>query len=308
MKEAEWLAERFEATRPRLQRIALRILGSAAESDDALQESWLRISRADTEHVANLEGWLTTVVARVCLDALKRRESRRERLTPDDPRRDVPAIAPGERPEEEAMLADSIGVALLILLDALPPAERVAFVLHDMFDMPFDDISAIVGRTPEAARQLASRARRRVRGATVGHDAVTRRHDELVRAFLQASRSGNISALLTLLDPGATLRADAAVVAMGGAAYWQSDRLQTGIEGADAVARTFSGRARAAQSVLIDGRPGAVWMDAGEVRVAFRFRIVEDRITAIDLVADRSALAQSVIEGKRRRLGARPSE
>jgi RNA polymerase sigma-70 factor (ECF subfamily) len=206
------------------------------------------------------------------------------------------------------MLADSIGVALLILLDALAPAERVAFVLHDMFDMPFDDISAIVGRTPEAARQLASRARRRVRGATVGHDAVTRRHDELVRAFLQASRSGNISALLTLLDPGATLRADAAVVAMGGAAYWQSDRLQTGIEGADAVARTFSGRARAAQSVLIDGRPGAVWMDAGEVRVAFRFRIVEDRITAIDLVADRSALAQSVIEGKRRRLGARPSE
>ena len=296
MKDAEWLAERFEAARPRLQRIALRILGSAAESDDALQESWLRISRADIARVANLEGWLTTVVARVCLDALKRRESRREQLTPDDPRRDVAAIAPGERPEEEAMLADSIGVALLILLDALPPAERVAFVMHDMFDVPFDDVAAIVGRTPEAARQLASRARRRVRGASGGQDAVTQRHDELVRAFLQASRSGNFSALLALLDPGATLRADAAVVAMGGAAYWQNDRLQAGIEGADAVARTFFGRASAAQPVLIDGEPGAVWMHAGEVRVAFRFRIMNDRITAIDLIADRAALVQSVIE------------
>ena len=222
MKDAEWLAERFEAARPRLQRIAVRILGSAAESDDALQESWLRISRADIARVANLEGWLTTIVARVCLDALKWRESRREQLTPDDPRRDVAAVAPGERPEEEAMLADSIGVALLILLDALPPAERVAFVLHDMFDVPFDDVAAIVGRTPEAARQLASRARRRVRGASAGHDAVTQRHDELVRAFLQASRSGNFSAMLALLDPGATLRADAAVMAMGGAAYWQT--------------------------------------------------------------------------------------
>ena len=278
-----------------MQRIALRILGSAAESDDALQESWLRISRADTARVENFEGWLTTVLARVCFDALKRRESRREQLTPDDPRRDIAAIAPGERPEEEAMLADSIGVALVILLDALPPAERVAFVLHDMFDVPFDDIAAIVGRTPEAARQLASRARRRVRGASAGHDAATQRHDELVRAFLQASRSGNFSALLALLDPGATLRADAAVMAMGGAAYWQNDRLQAGIEGADAVARTFSERARAARPVFIDGEPGAVWMDAGEVRVAFRFRIMDDRITAIDLIADRAALAQSVV-------------
>ena len=142
------------------------MLGSAVESDDALQESWLRISRADVTRVANLDGWLTTVVARVCLDALKRRVGRREQLMPDDPRRDIAAIAPGERPEEEAMLADSIGLALVILLDALPPAERVALVLHDMFDVPFDDVAAIVGRTPEAARQLASRARRRVRGAS----------------------------------------------------------------------------------------------------------------------------------------------
>jgi len=282
MTDAELLAERFEAARPRLARVALRILGSPAESDDALQESWLRVGRADATRVANLEGWFTTIVARVCLDALKRRTSRREELTPDDPRREVAAIAPGERPEEEAIHADSIGVALQILLDALPPAERVAFVLHDMFDVPFDDIGTIVGRTPEAARQLASRARRRVRGASANHDAVTQRHDELVRAFLQASRLGNFSALLALLAPGATLRADATVMEIGGAAYWQNDRLEAGIEGADAVARMFSGRALAAQPAFIDGKPGAVWMHEREVRVAFCFSIGDDRITAID--------------------------
>lgn len=288
-----WLAERFEAARPRLERIAQRILGSAAESDDALQESWLRISRADVAAVANLDGWLTTVVARVCLDALKRRTSRREELTPDDPRRDVAAIAPGERPEEEAMLADSIGVAMRVLLDALAPAERVAFVLHDMFDVPFDDIANIVGRTPEAARQLASRARRRVRGASAGRDTRTRHHDELVRAFLAASRAGNFTALLALLDPGATLRADAGALAMGGQAYFGS---ALPIKGADGVARTFAGRARAAQPAFIDGKPGAVWMHAGELQVAFRFSIPGERITEIELVADREALARFVIE------------
>ena len=296
MKRDEWLAERFEAARPRLQRIAQRILGSAAEADDALQESWLRVGRADVAGVTNLDGWLTTVVGRVCLDALKWRESRREELTPDDPRRDLASAAPGERPEDEALVADAIGVALLILLDALPPAERVAFVLHDVFDVPFDDIAAIVGRTPEATRQLASRARRRVRGASVDRDAVTRRHDELVRAFLTASRAGNFSALLALLDPGAVLRADAAVLAMGGAEYWQSDRLETGVEGADAVARTFSRRARAAQPVFIDGQPGAAWTHDGSVRVLFRFAIENDRITAIELVADRAAIERSVVE------------
>jgi RNA polymerase sigma-70 factor (ECF subfamily) len=162
--------------------------------------------------------------------------------------------------------------------------------------VPFDDIAAIVGRTPEAARQLASRARRRVRGASTDRDALTQRHDELVRAFLEASRAGNFSALLALLDPGATLRADAAVLAMGGAAYWQNDRLETGIEGAQDVARTFSRRARAAQPVLIDGEPGAVWIHEGAVRVVFRFRITDDRITAIDLIADRAAIERSVIE------------
>jgi RNA polymerase sigma-70 factor (ECF subfamily) len=294
MEGTEQLAERFEAARPRLRRMALRMLGSSAESDDALQESWLRVARADVARVANLDGWLTTVVARVCLDTLRRRESRREELTPDDPRHEIAATAPGERPEEEAMLADSIGTALLILLDALPPAERVAFVLHDTFDVPFDDIAAVVGRTPEAARQLASRARRRVRGASVARDAATQRHDELVRAFLAASRAGNFSALLALLDPGATLRADAAVMAMSGAAYWQNDRLETGVEGAGAVAQAFAGRARAAQPASIGGRPGAVWIQGGEPRVAFRFTIADDRIAAIDLIADPEALERIV--------------
>jgi RNA polymerase sigma factor (sigma-70 family) len=300
LEDADRLAERLEAARPRLRRIALRILGSAAESDDALQETWLRIRRADVAALANFEGWLTTVVARVCFDVLKRRESRREELTPDDPRRDIAAVAPGERPEDEAILTDSIGTALLILLDALPPAERVAFVLHDMFDVPFDDIAEIVGRSPEAARQLASRARRRVRGASPSLDTVTRRHDELVRAFLQASRAGNISALMALLDPGATLRADAAVMAIGGAAYWQSDRLQDGVKGAADVARTFSGRARAAQPASIDAKPGAVWMEGRELRVAFCFTITDGRIAAIDLIADRATLARSVIDFQRK--------
>jgi RNA polymerase sigma-70 factor (ECF subfamily) len=297
LTDAEQLAERFEAARPRLQRIAQRILGSAAESEDALQESWLRISRAGTAGVENFDGWLTTVVARICLDMLRRRESRLEELTPEDPRGEAAAVAIGERPEEEAMLEDEIGVALLILLDALPAAERVAFVLHDMFEVPFNDIAAIVGKTPEAARQLASRGRRRVRGASAGRDGVTKRNDELVRAFLQASRSGNFSALLALLDPGATLRADAAVMAMGGAQYWQSDSLGGGgIQGADAVGKTFIGRARAALPVFIDGKPGAVWRHEGQLRVAFHFTITGDRITVIDMVADPAALSQAVIE------------
>ena len=292
MTSSEWLAERFEAARPRLTRIAVRIVGSTAESDDALQETWLRISRADVAGVTNLDGWLTTVVARVCLDALERRKSRREDFTPDDPRRDVASTTAGERPEDEAMLADSIGVALRVLLDTLQPAERVAYVLHDMFDVPFDDVAAIVERTPEAARQLASRARRRVRGVSADRDAVTQRHDELVRAFLAASRAGNFGALLALLDPDATVRADAAVLAMGGATYFA----EFPIEGANGVAETFVGRARAAQPAFIDGRPGAVWAHEREVRVVFRFTIAGDRISAIDLVADRDALVQSAIE------------
>ncbi len=290
VKSADWLAERFEAARPRLRRIAQRILGSAAESDDALQESWLRISRADTEAVANLDGWLTTVVARNCLDALQRRTSRREELTRDDPRHDVASSAPGERPEEEAVLADSIGTALLILLDTLSPAERVAFVLHDMFDVPFEDIATIVERTPEAARQLASRARRRVRGASADRDPATQRHDELVRAFFEASRAGNFTALLALLDPSVALRADAVVATMGAAPI---------LQGANAVADTFVVRWRgsvAAQPAYIGDEPAAVWVQKGQKRVLFRFTIAGDRIVGIDLVGDPDMLEQAVIE------------
>jgi len=289
----EWLAGRFEAERPRLQRMAARMLGSVAEAEDALQESWLRASRADVTNVEALEGWLTTVTARVCLDALNRRKTRREDLTPDDPRSDLAASAPGERPEEEAALADAIGTAMLILLDALTPAERVAFVLHDMFDVPFDDIAKIVDKTPEAARQLASRARRRVRGASNDRaDDVTQRHGELVRAFLEASRAGNFSALLMLLDPQAALRADAAALAMGGSSYFGG---ALPIQGAQAIAQTFSGRARAALPALIDGTPGAVWMHENTPRVAFRFTFAHDRITGIHLVADPDALAHMAI-------------
>ncbi len=297
MNDSDRLAERFEAARPRLRRIGLRMLGSGAEADDALQEAWLRVSRADIAEISNFEAWLTTVVARVCLDALKRRESRREQLTEDDPRHEIAAIAPGERPEEEAMLADSIGVALLILLDALPPAERVAFVLHDLFDVPFDDIGAIVGRTTEAARQLASRARRRVRGASGDYDAVTQRHDELVRAFFEASRAGNFSSLLALLDPA---RHAARRRGGGGdgrcANTGRPTVCKVPSKARDAVARMFSGRARAAQPALIDGKPGAVWMRAGEVQVAFYFTIENDRIKVISLIGDRAALERAVIE------------
>lgn len=290
--DTERLAKRFEAARPRLLRIAQRILGSAAESDDALQETWLRIARTDVAQVTNFDGWLTTVAGRVCLDALKRRKTRREELTPDDPRRDSAAIAASEQPEVEALLADSIGAALLILLDTLSPAERVAFVLHDTFDLPFEEIAAIVGKSPEATRQLASRARRRVRGASPSDNAASQRHDELVRAFLQASRAGNFSALLALLDPAATLRADAAVIAMGGADYWQTDRLEVGIGDAQTVARMFSGRAVGAQFAYLDGEPGAVWTEERELRVAFRFTFANERITEIDLIGERETLSR----------------
>ena len=296
MVDAEQLAQRFEAARPRLHRIAQRILGSPIESDDALQEGWLRVSRADTTGIENLDGWLTTVVARACLDALKRRESRREDLTADDTRRNDETLELGARPEDEAIRADSIGVALRVLLDALRPVERVAFVLHDMFDVPFDDVAAIVGRTPEATRQLTSRARARVRGAAEGRDTVTQRHDELVRAFLAASRLGNFSTLLALLDPGATLRMDAAAIAMSAAANPGADQPDLGAKGADAVARTFSGRARVALAAFIDGRPGALFVHDDAIRVIFRFTIEDDCISAIDLIADPAAIAGSVIE------------
>src|SRR6266545_772376 len=214
MGERDWLEERFEGHRRRLQAVAYRILGSRSEAEDAVQETWLRLSRSGTSGIEELERWLTTVVARVCIDMLRSRESRPEapvglRL-PESPMGDGVAD-----PEEEALLGDSVGMALLVVLETLTPAERVAFVLHDLFDVPFEEIAPIVERSPEAARQLASRARRRVRGTTSASDADRTRQREVVAAFLTASRSGDFGALLAVLDPDVVLRADVAAVQMG---------------------------------------------------------------------------------------------
>jgi RNA polymerase sigma factor (sigma-70 family) len=281
MGEADWLAKRFEEERRHLRSVAYRILGSASEADDAIQETWLRLDRADAGEVENLRAWLTTVVARICLNMLRARRARPEEALEE------PAVAePGSDPEHEALLADSVGVALLVVLETLPPAERVAFVLHDLFDLPFDEIAPVVGRSPVAARQLASRARRRVRGAQSASEADVARRRDLVDAFLAASRGGDFEKLLALLDPDVVLRADAAAVAMGAEAE---------VRGADAVATTFSGRARAARPALVDGAPGLLWSQGGRPRVAFAFTIGDaGTIVAIELLADADRLEHTV--------------
>ena len=279
MDEHAWLAERFEANRAHLRAVAYRMLGSSSEAEDAVQEAWLRLNRADTAAVENLGGWLTTVVARVSLDMLRSRKSWREESLDMRPELDA-AI---DDPEEHAVLADSVGHALLVVLEALAPAERVAFVLHDMFAVPFEDIAPIVGRTPAAARQLASRARRRVQGASVGADADRDRKREIVDAFLAASRGGDFEALLAVLDPDIVVRADGAAVAMGAAAE---------VRGAAAVANTFFGRARAARRAVVNGGAGLAWAPGGQPRVVFDFTIAAGRIVAIDLLADAERLQQ----------------
>src|SRR5438309_6840979 len=273
----DWPTERFEENRSHLRAVAYRMLGSLDEADDAVQEAWLRLSRADTSRVDNLRGWLTTVVARVCLDMLRSRKSRREEPLGAE----LPEPVPG--PEHEVMLADSVGLALLVVLETLAPAERVAFVLHDMFDLPFDQIAPIVGRSPAAARQLASRGRRRVRGAGSAGDSDRARRTEVVEAFLAASRRGDFQALLALLDPDVVVRADPTAVEVGASPE---------VTGAAAVAETFSGRARAAQPALVDGEAGLVWTVGGRPRVVFGFTISDGKITAIELLADPDRLRQ----------------
>jgi RNA polymerase sigma factor (sigma-70 family) len=274
MDEHDRLAELFEENRAHLQAVAFRILGSLSEAEDAVQEGWLRLSRSDSSVIENLGGWLTTVVARVSLNMLQTRTSRRE-----DPQGvyEIGAHADGTHPEDEAMLADSVGRALLVILDTLAPAERLAFVLHDMFAVPFDEIAPIVGRSPAAARQLASRARRRVQGAGGVPGADHSRHREIVAAFLAASRSGQFDALVALLDPDVELRGDPAVVAAGASAK---------VVGAPAVAATFSGCARGAQPALVDGTAGAVWAQGGQPRVVFDFTIRHGKIVGIEMIAD----------------------
>src|SRR6266566_5164363 len=281
MEQHEWLAVRFEANRTHLRTVAYRMLGSLDEADDAVQEAWLRLSRSDTSGVDNLRGWLTTVVARVCLDMLRSRKSRREERLGAE----LPEPVPG--PEHEVILADSVGLALLVVLETLTPAERVAFVLHDMFDLPFDEIAPILRRSPTAARQLASRARRRVQGADAVHDADHTRRREIVGAFLAASRSGNFGALLAVLDPDVVLRADSAAVRMAAARQAVgAPKLAPELRGAPAVAESLSGRAGAAQPALIDGAPGLVWAPGGKPRAAFTFTIARHKIVRIDLIAD----------------------
>lgn len=283
MDQHQWLAERFEANRTRLRAVAYRMLGSRSEADDAVQEAWMRLSRSDTSEVENLSGWLTTVVSRVCLDLLRSRASRGEEPLDADAFDAIGSRENGSDTEREALLADSVGLALLVVLETLAPAERVAFVLHDMFDLPFDEIAPIVGRSATAARQLASRARRRVQGAAPAADADRSRQRDVVDAFLAASRGGDFNALLALLDPDVVLRADQAAVEAGASSE---------VRGSADVAKTFAGRARVAKPALVNGAVGLVWAPGGRPRVVFGFTITEGKIVAIDLVAAPERLSQ----------------
>ncbi len=250
MSDADLVARQFESHRARLQAVALRMLGSRYEADDAVQEAWLRLSRSDAEAVDNLGGWLTTVVARVCLDMLRSR-ARKQEVSPDETPEPVAATSP----EEEALVADSVGLALLVVLDTPEPAERLAFVLHDMFAVPYEEIAPIVGRTPVAARQLASRARRRVQLEPAVPDTSAATQREVVTAFLAAARLGDFAGLLRLLDPAVVVRADAVAVEMAAArASAGAPALSEEMRGVDAVARVFAGGAKAARLTLLDGR------------------------------------------------------
>jgi RNA polymerase sigma-70 factor, ECF subfamily len=287
MDDHDWLADRFEANRTHLQAVAYRMLGSRNEADDAVQDAWIRFSRSESGSVENLRGWLTTMVARSCLDILRSRTSRREE--PLGPQWQDPIVShqDGIDPEHEALLADSVGPALLVVLDTLAPAERLAFVLHDMFAVPFDEIAHIVGRSPAAARQLASRARRRVQGPTTVPDVDVIRQREAVDAFLAASRDGDFDALVALLDPDVVLRADR--IAVPGSASRE-------VRGAPTVAKqalAFSrGRGRAAQPALVNGAVGIVVAPRGRLFAVLGFTITHGQIVEIDVIADPEHLHQ----------------
>ncbi len=287
MDEHNWLAEQFEANRTHLETVAYRMLGSLSEAEDAVQESWLRLSGADAGTIKNLGGWLTTVVARVCLDMLRSRKSRREESLDLDSSEPLVSPEDGSDPEHEAVMADSVGLALLVVLETLTPAERIAFVLHDLFAVPFEEIAPIVGRSTTAARQLASRARRRVQKKPASPGSDLSRQGEVVEAFLSASRNGDFKALLSLLDENVVLRADRAAVDTGA---------QKVVLGAKAVADTFSGRAKAARLALVDGAVGAVWAPSGQPRVVFRFTLRGEKIALIELLADPTQVREMNVE------------
>jgi RNA polymerase sigma-70 factor, ECF subfamily len=283
MDERDWLAERFQEHRPRLQAVAYRMLGSTSEADDAVQEAWVRLGRSNAGGIDNLEAWLVTVVGRVALNMLRSRKTRREE--PLDARLPDPIVdsADGIDPEHEALLADSVGLALLVVLETLTPAERLAYVLHDMFSVPFDEIGAILDRSPEAARQLASRARRRIRGAETTPDADAAAQQEVVEAFLAAARDGDFDALVAVLDPGIVLRED-----------WGSGTIVE-VRGAENVAR----RARSASQLglvarpaLINGAAGWVSLLDGEVYAIAALTLHNGRITTMDILLDSARLAR----------------
>lgn len=286
MDEQKWLAERFEENRSHLRAVAYRMLGSLSEAEDAVQESWLRLSRTDTSDVQNLGGWLTTVVARVCLDVLRSRKSRREEAL--DPQVSEPVVKrEGVRdPEQEALLADSVGLALLVVLDRLSPAERLAFVLHDLFAVSFDEIASITGRTAASARQLASRARRRVQGTASVSEADLAGHRRVVDAFLTALRAGDVEGLVAVLDPEVVVHVDKRSAASG------KDTEVRGARNWATQAVTYARGAKFAQTALVDGEVGVILAPRGKLFRALEVRIVHGKISRIDVVGDPARLRE----------------
>jgi RNA polymerase sigma factor (sigma-70 family) len=292
MGEQGWLTERFEENRPRLRGVAYRMLGSLSEAEDAVQEAWLRLNRTDAATLDNLGGWLTTVVSRVCLDMLRSRKSRREE--PLDVQVTAASVVPGEAgdPEAEAVLADSIGLALLVVLDTLTPAERLAFVLHDLFAMPFDEIGSIVGRSPAAAKQLASRGRRRVRGSPAPSNADRARQREVVEAFLRAARAGDVDGLLAVLDPDAVVRIDAAARIDAPPAEVGKARE---VRGASTWVRQFIALSRGLRFVepaLINGSAGLILAPRGKLSRVLIFSFANARVTRVEVIADPARLRE----------------
>ena len=280
-EEQQWQTEQFELNRTHLREVARRMLGSAAEADDAVQEAWLRLDRSDTTEVENMKGWLTTVVSRICLDILRARQARREEFPETWPAEPVIELYEGGDPEQEALMADSVGVAMLVVLETLSPAERLAFVLHDMFGVPFDEIATIVERSPAATRQLASRARRRVRGSRGSQPHSLAEQRRVVEAFLAASRNGDFEALLAVLDPDVVFRGDAGT---------SGPPVPAELRGAERVANLVLARGTPAaphgRPAIVNGRPGAVVVLADRVASVVAFTIRSGRVVEMDLLVD----------------------
>jgi RNA polymerase sigma factor (sigma-70 family) len=284
MTDGDRFAAAFETHRGRLLEVASRMLGSRAEAEDIVQDGWLRLSRTDADAIENLGSWLNVVVSRLCLNVLQSRRARPEVAV--EPEVWAGFASPGPDPAEEAVMADSLGLALAVVLDTLNPPERVAFVLHDMFGVPFSEIGEVLGRPEPTVRQLASRARRRVQGSQPGAPADRQRHHRVVEAFLAASRNRDFAALLEWLDPSVSMRVDAAAARMGAEE----------LEGAEFVARSFVGRMGGAQPAMVDGALGAAWMDAEMPRVVFRFEVDGERIVGVELIAEADRIRGMTLE------------